>query len=131
MQPLPALITILSLFMYSAFIVNVGRARGKYGIKAPATTGNVDFERYYRVQMNTLEMLVVFLPALWVFSYIWFAPALASALGAIWIIGRALYAIGYYKEAKKRELGFFISLFALAILLLGSLAGILKSLFIG
>ncbi len=83
------LITLLALFEYFIFMMAVGRARYQYGVKAPATSGNEDFERVYRVQMNTLEMLALFIPALWTFA-IFVSEAWAVLLGAIFIIGRAL-----------------------------------------
>jgi glutathione S-transferase len=124
-----ALITTLVLIQYLAVTAKVGWAREKYGVKAPATTGHPDFERCYRVQMNTLEQLVVFLPALWMFAGFWNSPKLAALLGLGWLVGRVLYAMGYYKASEKRALGFGISIFCTVILLLGSLVGVVKAMF--
>ena len=89
-MPYVAIVTVLALLQFFWFGWQVGAARAKYNISAPAVTGNEMFERVFRVQMNTLELLVVFLPSLWLFaSYI--NPIWASALGAVFIIGRALY----------------------------------------
>lgn len=105
----PALVTILSLFMYIWIIFQVGGARKRTGIKAPSVTGNDEFERYYRVQINTVEQFVLFFPALWLAAE-FFSPVIASWLGLGWVIGRIVYALGYYKEAKKRGPGFGISI---------------------
>ncbi|MEI6730078.1 MAG: MAPEG family protein [Pseudomonadota bacterium] len=129
MQLYPALVSILALIMYMVFTVNVGKARGRCLVQAPAVSGNQEFERYYRVQMNTLEQLIVFLPALWIFSTVVYCPLIASAIGMVWIIGRILYALGYYKDVKKRFAGFVISIIATSALLLGSLGGILLKVF--
>ncbi len=81
-----------------------GVARAKYKIEAPAVIGHPDFERVFRVQVNTLEQLVAFLPALWLFA-LYVSPAWASVLGAVWIVGRVLYAVGYVPAADKRGPG--------------------------
>ncbi|MES2984308.1 MAG: MAPEG family protein [Pseudomonadota bacterium] len=134
MPYLTALITVLALMVYIAVFLKVGKARGTYGVKAPATTGNEAFERVYRVQMNTLEQLVLFLPALWLFSA--FAPTdyseyAVAVLGGAWLVGRVLYARAYYAAPAKRAAGFIISFFAASLLLLGALAGIVMHLVAG
>ena len=121
--PHTALITVLSLLVYWATIALVGRARGKYQISAPAVSGHADFERVFRVQQNTLESLIMHLPALWLFA-IYVSDSWASILGAAWIAGRVLYARGYITEAKKRGPGMMISFTATTILLLGDLGAI-------
>jgi glutathione S-transferase len=123
MSPSVSLVTIFSLLLLLFVTINVGRARVKYGVKPPAVLGNPDFERFLRVQQNTLEQIILFLPALWIFAN-FVSPIAASILGAIWIIGRILYAWGYYQAAEKRGLGFAISTLATMVLLLGSLVGI-------
>ena len=127
---LPALTTLVALLLYSVLIFNVGRARGKYKIAAPAVTGNADFERVYRVQMNTLEQLVAFLPALWLFAF-FVDPAWASTLGTLWIVGRIIYAMAYYRAAQSRALGFNLTLFAFAALWIGAAWGALSALIHG
>jgi glutathione S-transferase len=119
----PALVTIAALLMYSWMISQVGGARRRTGLKAPATTGNDEFERYYRVQMNTVEQFVLFLPALWLCAE-FSSPAVACFFGSGWIIGRILYALGYYKEAKKRSNGFMISMACSIALLVGAIWGV-------
>lgn len=118
----PSLITGLALMLYLVITLNVGRARMKYGVIPPATTGDPSFERVLRVQQNTLEQMILFLPALWLFS-IYVNPYWGAGIGAVWVLGRVLYAWGYYQEAKKRGPGFGISFLSVAVLLLGSLIG--------
>lgn len=104
------------------FSMRVGYARGKYNVPAPATTGNELFERVYRVQMNTLEMIVVFIPAIWLFGT-HINPLWASILGVIYLIGRFAYLHGYVADPKKRSIGFGLSFLPTLILLLGGLGG--------
>jgi uncharacterized membrane protein YecN with MAPEG domain len=122
MTPYIALITLLTVALMIATSMIVGRARGKYGVKAPATTGHPDFERAFRVQANTLESAVMFLPALWVAgSYSPRSAALTAVLGAAWLIGRVWYIVGYLNAAEKRGAGFMVAFFALfGLLLLGA-----------
>lgn len=115
-------VLVLVLLQYSFFGFMVGSARGKYGVSAPAVTGNDTFERYYRVQQNTLEQLVIFVPALLLFaSYV--HALTAAALGALFLLGRQLYYMAYIKDPKSRGLGFVIGFLASHILLLGALVG--------
>lgn len=124
---LPALITVLTVILQLWMMAIVGRARGKYGIAAPATTGHPDFERAFRVQMNTLEGTLMFLPALWVYA-MYVSNQWAAIIGAIWLIGRAWYAIGYQREAAARSKGFLVSISSIAILTLGGLYGVVRAL---
>lgn len=124
MSPWPSLVTVIALLVHFTVTANVGRARSKYGVKPPAMSGNPDFERVLRVQQNTLEQLIVFLPALWLFS-LFVSPVWGASLGAVWILGRILYAWGYYQAPEKRFLGFGIASLANLVLLLGSLVGTL------
>jgi glutathione S-transferase len=118
------IVSLLAIVTYIAISINVGRARGRYKVQPPVTTGHPDFERYYRVQMNTLEQMVAFLPALWIFSIIWGSGLVVLIAGLTWIIARILFAIGYYKAAEKRILGFVISFSVTAFLIVGSLVGL-------
>ena len=113
-------VAVLSLLLFLGLTILVGRARGKYKIDAPATSGNMDFERVFRVQQNTLEQMMLYLPALLIFGSMISDPW-AAGLGAVWIAGRAEYARGYYREAGKRSMGFLISFGATGVLLIGSL----------
>jgi glutathione S-transferase len=122
-----AIVAALALLEYSWFATQVGNARARYGVKAPATTGNEIFERYYRVQQNTVEQLVAFLPALLLFATYVSAP-LAAALGALFIAGRWLYARGYVADPEKRSTGFLIGAVANTTLLVGGLLGAIWSL---
>ena len=123
MSPLPALVTTLSLILYFVLTLNVGRARRKYKVMPPEMSGDPNFERVLRVQQNTLEQLILFLPSLWLFSQ-FISATLGSILGGIWIVGRILYAWGYYQAAEKRFIGFGIASLSTIALVLGSLLGI-------
>jgi glutathione S-transferase len=114
-----AMITVLALVEYSVLGTMVGRARQKYGVEAPATTGNPDFERYFRVHENTLESLMVFLPAVWIFS-LTVNYHFGVALGALFLIARIIYASGYISAAAKRAPGAMATGVINAILVLGS-----------
>lgn len=115
-----SLITVLTLLMYFIVTINVGRARAKYNVQPPATSGDPNFERVLRVQQNTLEQLVFFLPLLWLFGF-YISDFWGAILGAIWIVGRIIFAWGYYQAAEKRRLGFAISSLSGMVLLLGTL----------
>jgi uncharacterized membrane protein YecN with MAPEG domain len=121
------LVMLIALLEYFGFALAVGRARYRYGVKAPATSGNADFERYYRAQMNTLEQLIIFVPALWSFA-IFISITWATALGGVFIVGRLLYFIGYVKAADKRSAGFGLATFAQLFLLIGGIVGALLAL---
>jgi glutathione S-transferase len=121
---LVALVAALALIEYTLFALNVGRMRGRYGVKAPATTGHELFERAYRVHQNTLEQLVVFLPSLYLFAAFVSAP-IAAGLGLVFVVGRALYFRGYQADPEKRGPGFGIGFIASNLLLLGGLVGAL------
>jgi glutathione S-transferase len=125
-----ALVTVLAVLLYFSTALSVARARGKYGVAVPATTGNPDFERIFRVQMNTLEWMMIFLPLLWLFAY-FVSDRGAAALGLVWIVGRILYMIGYAQAAQKRETGFFVQGITCGVLLIGALIGIVGNLMHG
>ena len=119
-----AFVTCLAILFYFFTSVQVSRARAAFGIKVPAITGNPDFERVFRVQMNTLEWMPIFLPSLWLFA-LYVNDALAAALGLVWIAGRVLYMTGYSQAAAKRGLGFGIQATATILLWLGALGAII------
>jgi uncharacterized MAPEG superfamily protein len=98
---LPALIAALTVLLLLVSSILVGRARGLYGIKAPATTGHPDFERAFRAQMNTQEAALMFLPTLALAAWLG-QPLLASVFGAIWLLARAWYLAAYLRDADKR-----------------------------
>ena len=122
---LSAIVTVLAMLFYLYTGLRVGSARAKYKIDAPAITGDPNFERVYRVQVNTLEHIVMFIPALWLatiyFRQIGWLPA---ALGLVWIFGRILYMTGYIAAANKRSTGFLISGIALLALFVLDIWGI-------
>lgn len=126
-MPYVAIVTVLALLEFLWFGFMVGRARAKFGIHAPATTGNEAFERYFRVQMNTLEQLVLFLPALWIFAA-YVSPVWAAALGAVFIIGRAVYAATYIRNPKSRSLGFALTALPTLTMMIGILVWAVQAL---
>jgi glutathione S-transferase len=119
-----AIVTCLAILFYFYTGIRVSRARSAYGVKVPAITGHPDFERVFRVQMNTLEWMPVFLPALWLFA-VYVSDWLAASIGLVWIAGRVLYLVGYSRAAEKRGPGFGIQALASFVLLLGALGAIL------
>jgi glutathione S-transferase len=123
MYNLTALVTCLAIAVYFFSSILVSRARVKFGVKLPAISGNPDFERVFRAQMNTLEWLPIFLPSLWLFA-IYIGDAIAAALGAVWVIGRILYVHGYAKAVEKRGPGFAIQATATIVLWLGAIGAI-------
>ena len=118
-----ALVTCLAILFYFFTSIQVSKARTAFGIKVPATSGHPDFERVFRVQMNTLEWMPIFLPSLWLFA-IYIGDPYAAVLGLIWIAGRVLYLTGYSQAAAKRGRGFGIQAFAGIILWAGALGAI-------
>lgn len=121
------LVAVFAVLQFFAFGALTGNARRKSGLKAPAITGHEGFERMYRVQMNTLEMLVAFLPALLLASKYW--PSLwVAGLGAVYLIGRHLYWRAYVSDPSKRGTGFMLTMVPTLLLLLLALGGIILSL---
>ena len=125
-----AVVSLLALLVYFWMGLQVGRARGKSGINAPAMTGDPMLERAVRVQSNTLEWLPIFLVGLWLFAIFW-NELVAAGLGVVWIVGRMVYAAGYMADPGKRSTGFLIQFLAAAVLVLGALGKILFSLATG
>ena len=119
---LVAIVTVVALVQYFVLGLRVGQARTKFGIEAPAIGGHPIFERHFRVHQNTMEQLVLFLPALWLFATYVSAPV-AAALGVVFIIGRFVYASLYVAEPKRRGPGVAVSALATILLLLGGLIG--------
>ena len=119
------LVALLALVQYLMFGARVGRARGKYGVHAPATTGNEVFERYYRVQMNTLELMVVLLPAMWVAAAYW-DPRWVAAAGAVYLIGRLIYLRAYTSNPASRGLGFLLSVAPITLLIVAAFIGVMS-----
>jgi glutathione S-transferase len=121
-----AIVTLLAVILYFWLGFRVGQARVTFGIKAPATTGNADFERVFRVHMNTLEWMPVFLPAIWL-AAIYVSDIGAALLGVVWIAGRVVYTQGYTEAAEKRHPGFFVQAIAAGLLWLAALIGVVAS----
>ena len=116
------IVTALAILQFMVFGFKVGGARTRYGVKAPASSGHEIFERYFRVQQNTLEQLVGLLAGLYLFSRYW-NPVWAAALGLVYLIGREVFAYAYVKDPAKRGLGFAITFFPVVILVVGGLGG--------
>ena len=121
------IVIVLALLEYMVFGALVGRARAKYGVMAPAISGHEIFERTFRVHQNTLEGLVIFLPALWIFGA-FVSAYVAAGLGLLGIVGRAIYARGYIADPAKRGTGIMICGTVNAVLVLGGLYGLVRSL---
>ena len=120
------IVTALAVLQFIVFGFKVGAARSRYGIKAPAITGNDIFERHFRVQQNTLEQLIAFLPGIYLFSR-YFNPLVAAALGVVYLAGRELYAFTYVKDPSKRDVGFGMTFLPLVILVAGGLIGAIRT----
>jgi glutathione S-transferase len=118
--------TLLALLLHLVLTMVVGRARARYGIKAPAITGHENFERAHRVQMNTVEQMAFFLPALWLCALL-LSDKVAAAGGLIWVIARGIYAISYLDDPAKRGPGLMISMLAQTGLFLGAVYGLLRA----
>jgi uncharacterized membrane protein YecN with MAPEG domain len=122
-----ALVTLLLLCQYVVFMGMCGKARARSGIVAPAVTGDETFERAYRVQMNTVEQLVIALPALWV-SGMYFMPMVAAALGLVFFVGRMMYRVSYMKDPESRGPGMIIGFLANIALIATGLWGVISQL---
>ena len=121
-----ALVVLLSLIEYVVFGSLVGRARGKYGIKAPAVTGHPLFERFFRVHQNSLEQLILFIPAIWLFG-LYVSALWAAIVGAAFLAARIVYALGYVAAPERREVGAWLTAAAEIILVIGALIGVILS----
>ena len=129
-QNLPALITLLTVLLQFGTMYAVGLARGKYRIEAPAVSGHPAFERAYRVQMNTLESTVMFLPALWLAAHYGYV-LWAGIAGLVWMVGRVWYAWAYLGDASKRGAGYMVGMVGWAALVVMSALGLGRALLTG
>ncbi len=127
LQQLPAVVVFLNVVLLWGTMIYVGHTRRKFAIKAPATSGHPGFERAYRVQMNTLEGSVMFLPALWLATHYGFS-VWASAAGLVWIICRLWYAFSYVKDPGCREYSFLLAMLAWFAIVVMAFIGLLRSL---
>ena len=116
------IVALLAVLQFFVFGFLVGRARVRYGVKAPAVTGNDQFERTFRVQMNTLEQLVVFMPALLIAGQYW-SQAIVAGLGLVWLVGRLIYRHAYLADPAKRHVGFLLTVIPTFVLLVLGLVG--------
>lgn len=123
MHPLIGLVTLATVLLLMSMMGLVARARGRFGVRAPATTGSEGFERAFRVQGNTNESALMFLPVLWTAAEFG-APWLAAAFGAVWVLARIVYAVTYLDPTGNRTLGFAVSSLMTLCLLLQALWGI-------
>ncbi len=119
---LVAIITVLALIQFVFFGFRVGQMRAKHGVKAPDMIGDPEFMRMFRIHQNTMEQLVVFVPALWIFAHYW-DPKWGAAIGLVYIASRFVYYLGYLKDPKDRGRGFGIGFVTNAVLMIGSLVG--------
>ncbi len=119
-----AIVTLLAVLFYFYTSVAVAKARAKFGIKAPAISGHPDFERVFRVQMNTLEWMPIFVPSLWLFAF-YVNDSAAAVIGLLWIVGRILYFRDYAEAAEKRGRGFGLQALCAGTLCIGALIGII------
>jgi glutathione S-transferase len=131
MIELPALVTLLTVLLLFGTLFVTGKARGKYDIKAPAISGHPGFERAYRVQMNTIENTVMFLPVLWLAATHGFGGLWAGTAGLIWLVGRVWYAAAYLKDPSQRGGGFVVSMLGWAALVVMAGIGIARAMMIG
>jgi glutathione S-transferase len=122
------IVTLLAVIFYLFLATRVAEARAKFDVKLPAITGNPDFERIFRVHMNTLEWMPTFLVPLWLCA-VYLSDVTAAVLGLVWIVGRAMYFTGYRNAAEKRLPGFFIQAAACLLLLIGAAIGIVMHFF--
>lgn len=121
------LVVVIAVLQFLLFGAMTGRARSQSGLKAPAVTGHEGFERMYRVQMNTLELLIAFLPALFLAAQYW-PTTWTAGLGIVYVIGRHLYWRAYVRDPSRRAIGFMMSMLPTMALLVLALVGIILSL---
>lgn len=124
LHPLSTLAALLALCVYFWTLWSVGQARMAHKVPPPATDGPPAFERTFRAQMNTLEQIVLFMPALFIGAQV-LGDLVAGLAGFLWCIGRVVYVLGYVAEAKRRMPGFMLTVLASGVLILGSLGTLL------
>lgn len=99
-------------------------ARDKGGVKAPATSGSETYDRRNRVHLNSLELIVMAIPSMWIFAT--YAHALAAAgLGFVYVIGRVIYSRAYMADPTKRGLGFMISMLPVVVMMIGGFIAVI------
>jgi glutathione S-transferase len=125
--PLTTLVTVIAICLYFYMGLRVGLGRSKYNVPAPATSGDPIFERLFRVHMNTLEGMPIFLPLLWLFAS-YHSDAIAAGLGLVWVVGRIIFMNAYVADPAKRSGGFQIQFLAIIVLLIGTIVGAIQAL---
>ena len=118
-------VILLAVFQYVVIGLFVGLARGWYGVHAPATTGHPKFERWFRVHQNSLEMLIAFIPAMWLYGW-WVSPTWAVGIGLVFVGARVIYAIQYIAEPRSREIGAGLSFLTVIVLIVGGIVGAVR-----
>ncbi len=121
-----ALVTIAAIVYTFLLSGRVGAARAKTGVNVPAMAGQPDFDKAFRIHMNTIEQLVLFIPVLWLATSV-VGDLWAAEIGVVWIVGRVIYAAGYRKDADKRGPGFIITLLPTAVLTVVALWGVVQA----
>ena len=121
-----AIITALALAQFVFFGFMVCRMRVKHGVRAPDTVGDPEFMRMFRIHQNTMEQLVLFVPSLWIYAY-YQDPKWGAGIGLIFIATRFVYYLDYLKDPKARWRGFGIGFVTIAVLLVGGVAGAIKT----
>ena len=123
--PLTSLGTILMVLLTFYFSIRVGRMRGK--VLAPATSGDPEFEKAFRIHYNTIEQLIMFLPMLWL-SVGYYGDTVGGALALVWLIGRLIYMSTYQKDPTKRTPGVLLTLAPLAVATVGAIIPLVQAL---
>lgn len=124
---LVAIVILLAIFEYQFFSIKVGMARSKYEINAPANSGHEIFDRYYRVHQNTLEQLIVFIPAITIYGYFGNENS-AAGLGAIFLVGRIIYFFGYVADPSKRGTGFIVGFLPTVFMVVAGFVSVVNNL---
>ena len=120
---LSAVVTLAALITYQGTAMAVGQARVQHKVMPPASSGPEEFERALRVQQNTLEQLVFFLPTFWLAALLG-SETWACLLGFLWVGGRIAYGVGYRQAPGKRGPGFGISFLSSIALLVMAIVGV-------
>ncbi len=128
--PLTTLAIVLALLVFFGLAVVVGQARAKYNVPAPASSGHPEFDKRYRVQMNTLEQLAIFLPAIMLAAPV-LGDMITAGLGLVWTLGRIIYARGYYRDPAARSRGFGLTMLPTLVLLGAAIWGAVRVLIAG
>jgi uncharacterized MAPEG superfamily protein len=118
-------IVLLAVLHFMVLGMIVGTARARYNVPAPATTGHPTFERLFRIHQNSLEMLIAFIPGVWLYGW-WVSQTWATGLGIVFLAGRLLYTIQYARDPKSRTIGAMLSFLTIMILIVGDLYAVLN-----